>query len=97
MIARVELKGEKLEASTYYLVEVEVLPYEGGWIYGREMTPDPSEFASWLLRKGARKVISEREDGSIEIQFLTKGMGRGAIWRPRKVFRIKPFKEVKDE
>jgi len=92
---RVELKEECREPA--HLVEVEVLAYEEGWVYGREITPDPAEFAGWLLRKGTKKVITEREDGSIEIQFLKKGMGRGKVWRPKKVYRIKPFKEVKGE
>ncbi|SMO83747.1 hypothetical protein SAMN06269117_1426 [Balnearium lithotrophicum] len=92
---RVELKEKCREPA--HLVEVEVLSYEEGWIYGKEITPDPAEFAGWLLRKGTKKVITEREDGSIEIQFLKKGM-RGKIWRPKKVYRIKPFqKEVSDD
>jgi hypothetical protein len=88
---RLRLQGEECKEPAF-LVEVEVLVYEEGWGYGKEKSPNPYEFAYWISKRGVKKVISKREDGTIEIEFYTGGGKRTALKRPKKIFRIKPFK-----
>ena len=84
---RAELE-ERSCTNTASLVEVEVLPHEGGWVLGREKEPDLREFRYWLEKRGIKREFVERENGELEIHFYTKGLGR--YWKLRKVFRFRP-------
>jgi hypothetical protein len=72
------------------LVEIEVLPYEGGTVLGNEKRPSIKEFITWLGKAGVKKEIDENTDGTVDFKFYTRVMGKKAIWRLRKVYRLKP-------
>lgn len=78
-----ELADRKRTDKAARLVELEVLPYEGGQILGNEKEPSLVAFSNLLKTKGISKEAILREDGSLEIRFYKKG-------KLKRVFRIEP-------
>ena len=72
------------------LVEIELLPHEGGVILGGEKRPSIKEFIRWLGKAGVKKEIDENTDGTVDFKFYTRVMGKRTLWRLRKVYRLKP-------
>ncbi|RUM43028.1 MAG: hypothetical protein DSY34_00675 [Desulfurobacterium sp.] len=72
------------------LVEIELLPCEGGKILGNEKRPNIKEFVQWLHKAGVKKETEENLDGTVDFKFYTRTLGKGATWRLRKVYRLKP-------
>jgi len=80
---RAELLDKKRTDKAARLVELEVLPYEGGQIIGNEKEPSLVALANLLNAKGVTKETEILKDGTLEIRF----------WRKKKlkrVFRIEP-------
>ena len=48
------------------LVEIELLPHEGGVILGSEKRPSIKEFIRWLGKAGVKKEIDENTDGTVD-------------------------------
>jgi len=80
---RAELLDRKKTDKPARLVELEVLPHEGGQIIGNEKEPSLVAFANLINAKGITKDVEILKDGSVEIRFCRKG-------RLKRVFRIEP-------
>ena len=87
---KVSIKNAKACLNPAKLVEIEVLPYEGGQILGNEKRPNIKEFVSWLHRAGVKKEVEENLDGTVDFKFYTRAMGRRKLWKLKKVYRLKP-------
>ncbi|GAB6075772.1 hypothetical protein [Desulfurobacterium crinifex] len=80
---KAELLDKKRTDKAARLVELEVLPYEGGQITGNEKEPSLVAFANLLTAKGITKETVFLDDGTLEISFYRRG-------KLKRVFRIEP-------
>jgi len=78
-----ELADRKRTDKAARLVELEILPYEGGQILGNEKEPSLVAFSNLLTAKGITKETVFLDDGTLEISFYRKG-------KLKRVFRIEP-------
>jgi hypothetical protein len=87
---RVEKELKKICENPASLVEIKLEKYEGGTIYGDELSPDIKEFVRWLFKQGVKKEVEEHTDGTIDFLFYVRTLGRRRTWRLKKVYRLKP-------
>jgi len=80
---RAELLDKKRTDKAARLVELEVLPYEGGQIIGNEKEPSLVALANLINAKGITKEVEILKDGTLEIRFYHKE-------KLKRVFRIEP-------
>ncbi|GAB6075717.1 hypothetical protein JCM12825_05950 [Desulfurobacterium crinifex] len=78
-----ELADRKRTDKAARLVELEILPYEGGQLIGHEKEPSLVAFANLLNAKGITKETLFLDDGTLEISFYRRG-------KLKRVFRIEP-------
>ncbi len=85
-----KITNKKKTPNPAKMVELEILPYEGGIVLGNEKRPDLKEFARLMHRPGIKKETDYNpKEKQVEIKLYSRvPFGKG--WRLIKFYAIRP-------